>query len=81
MKSGAIQVQLEEGLQSRLEQAASERSLTVPQLVEQILKRFVEADDDPHAWTKATQQQLPKVWQKEDFSSWNPPAQPTPHGK
>jgi hypothetical protein len=81
MERGIIELKIEDGLHTRLEQAARERSVTVQQLVELILKRFIDTDDDPAAWISATQQQLPRVWPKEDFSSWSPPSPPNQHVK
>jgi hypothetical protein len=67
-------VEINPDLERRLHEAARERSLTVSELVEQVLQNYLdEGTDDPLTWVRATQERLVRVWPAEDFSDWHPP--------
>jgi hypothetical protein len=67
-------VELDPSLELRLGAAAAQASVSVPQLVERVLSRFLdEVADDPGQWVATTRKQLPGVWPKEDFTDWGPP--------
>jgi hypothetical protein len=69
-----MHVELDADLERRLNEAAQVRSLTVPELVEQVLKNYLDAAaDDPLTWVRTTQERLSQVWPVEDFSDWRPP--------
>jgi hypothetical protein len=69
-----MQVELKPELESRLRDVAQRYDLSVDGLVEQVLTDYLDAlADAPATWVAATQSQLPRVWQSEDFSEWQPP--------
>jgi hypothetical protein len=69
-----MQVELNPELENRLRDVAQRYDLSVAGLVEQVLTDYLDAlADAPSTWVAATQSQLPRVWQSEDFSDWHPP--------
>ena len=67
-------VELTPELELRLRRVAEGQSLSVPQLVEQVLTSYLNSlADDSLAWVQTTQQQLSRAWGAEDFSAWRPP--------
>jgi hypothetical protein len=66
-------------LELRVGAAAARASVSVAQLVEGVLSRFLdEVADDPAQWVATTRKQLPTVWPKEDFTDWGPPRANSP---
>ncbi len=69
-----MHVELDPSLEVRLGAAAARASVSVAQLVERVLDRFLdEVSDDPAQWVATTRNQLPRVWPEEDFTDWGPP--------
>ncbi len=69
-----MRVELDPSLEVRLGAAAARASVSVAQLVERVLSRFLdEVADDPAQWVATTRKQLPRVWPEEDFTDWGPP--------
>lgn len=69
-----MSVELERNLETRLERLARQRSLSVAELVEEILEQYLNSlAETPVEWVRATQQQLAKNWSPEDFTDWQPP--------
>jgi hypothetical protein len=69
-----MQVELKPPLDKRLTAAAAKYAISVPELVERVLTRYLDTvEDDPVLWAKANQASLARVWPAEDFSDWNPP--------
>ena len=67
-------VELEPELESRLQRVAWECSLSVTQLVEQVLECYLDSlSETPDEWVWTTQQHLAGSWSREDFSDWQPP--------
>jgi hypothetical protein len=67
-------VEIDPELESRLEPLAKRRQVTVAQLIGGVLTRFLETlGDDPSQWVQVTEQQIGRVWPREDFSAWEPP--------
>ncbi len=69
-----MNVELNPDLELRLRDAASRGSQSVPQLVEDVLTRYLDTlADDSTATVRATVGLLPRAWPVEDFSDWQPP--------
>ncbi len=69
-----MNVELNPDLELRLRDAASRGSQSVPQLVEDVLTRYLDTlADDATTTVRATMDLLPRVWPPEDFSDWRPP--------
>lgn len=67
-----MRVELDPSLEVRLGAAAARASVSVAQLVERVLSRFLdEVADDPAQWVATTRKQLPRVWPEEDFTDWH----------
>jgi predicted transcriptional regulator len=67
-------VELEPELESRLQRVARECSLSVTQLVEQVLECYLDSlSETPDEWVR-TAQQLAGSWPSDDFSDWQPPS-------
>lgn len=70
----SMHVELDSSLEVRLGEAAARASVSVAQLVDRVLNRFLdEIADDSAQWVAITRTQLPRVWPEEDFTDWGPP--------
>lgn len=70
-------VELGPQLESRLQPLAKRQAVTVAQLVESVLRQYLDSttpSDEPSQWVRATERQLGEVWPIEDFSGWSPPS-------
>ena len=67
-------VQVTSELQTRLEQIARQRAMTMDELVRSVLSQFLEINNEPAVeWLLATQERLKHIWPNEDFTDWGPP--------
>jgi len=70
-----MSVELAPELETRLEDVARERSLSVSELVQQVLECYLDSlSETPDEWVRTTQQQLAGSWPSDDFSDWQPPS-------
>jgi|GEM_PF-4437824 len=68
-------IEIQNALENRLQEAARQRHLSVPALVEQILSQYLDGSPaDEHAWVAVAQDQLARAWPAESFKDWNPPS-------
>ena len=67
-------VELTPELELRLRRVAEGRSLSVSELVEQILTSYVSSlADDSLAWVRTTQDLLDRVWPADGLADWHRP--------
>lgn len=68
-------IKLDDELARKLEDAASQREVSVDDFASQILEGYLDsANGDASTWVKSTQQRLKNVWPTEDFSEWRQPS-------
>jgi predicted transcriptional regulator len=69
-----MNMELKPDLEQRLHEVAQRRSLSVPELIENVLTTYLDAQDDsPMATVRGTRPLLAGVWPTEDFSDWPTP--------
>lgn len=69
-----MSIDLNPKLEDRLRSLAERRSQTLPDLVEEAVASYLDAqDDEPMGIVRATARLIPQVWPREDFTDWSPP--------
>lgn len=68
-----MSIEIKPGLERRLRALPEKRAQPFPELVEEALTSYLEAQDDEGlVLVRAMQKHLPRVWPVEDFSGWRP---------
>lgn len=66
-------LKLDPELEDLLRDAARRQQLSLSELVERILRRYLTLlPDNERVWVQVTQSRLSRVWGTEDFSDWEP---------